>query len=116
MIGCDGNIYEGLSKSILNNEVELKNFLGRNFDIVGSVVYGYNKSSISIAFVGTFMTNSPPERSLELCKLLIQKGVDEGYIEKNYKLLGHCQLSTTESPGKMLFEEIKTWPHFALNP
>jgi peptidoglycan recognition protein LE len=95
LIGCDGNIYEG-----------------RGFNTVGAHTYGYNRKSIGISFVGTFMRNLPPKVSLELCKLLIETGVKDGHISPNYQLVGHCQCTTTESPGKSLFEEIQTWPHW----
>lgn len=47
--------------------------------------------------------------------LFVNRGVDDGHVDPNYKLLAHCQFTTTESPGRQLFEEIQTWPHwFAL--
>lgn len=91
-------------------------FVGRGFDHVGCHTNGYNTESIGIAFIGCFMTMLPPKVSLDLCKLLIQKGVDEGHIAKNYKLVAHCQVTTTESPGKMLFDVIKTWPNWSEDP
>lgn len=99
LIGCDGNVYEG-----------------RGWRVVGAHTYGYNRKSVGISFIGCFMRDKPPEISIKACKLLIKRGVELGYIKPDYILLGHCQCSPTESPGRVLFEEIQTWSHFSLNP
>ncbi|XP_059616451.1 peptidoglycan-recognition protein LE [Phlebotomus argentipes] len=96
LIGGDGNVYEG-----------------RGWNRVGAHTFGYNRKGLGISFVGCFMKTLPPKVSLDVCKLLIEKGVREGYIAPDYKLFGHCQCIPTESPGKMLYEEIKTWPHYS---
>lgn len=96
LIGGDGNVYEG-----------------RGWNNVGAHTYGYNKKSIGISFVGCFMKYLPPDISLSACKLLIKKGIEDGHIAPDYKLLAHCQCSAVESPGKCLFEEIKKWPHWS---
>lgn len=96
LVGGDGNVYEG-----------------RGFDHVCNHPYSHKKKGIIISFVGCFSNHLPTKSSLDLCKLLIQKGVEDGHVAHDYKLLAHCQCSPTESPGKMLFEEIKTWPHWS---
>lgn len=95
LIGNDGNVYEG-----------------RGWGVVGAHAKGYNRISVGISFVGCFMRELPPQNSLTACKKIIQKGVEKGYIAPDYKLIGHCQCSPTESPGRRLFEEIQTWDHF----
>ncbi|XP_053691143.1 peptidoglycan-recognition protein LE-like [Sabethes cyaneus] len=99
LIGNDGNVYEG-----------------RGWKKVGAHTYGYNERGIGISFVGCFMNELPTKIAFDACKLLIKKGVREGYIQKDYKLIAHCQCSPTESPGRMLFEEIKTWPQWKAEP
>lgn len=98
MIGGDGNVYEG-----------------RGFNYLGHHTHNHNKRAISIAIVGCYMNTLPSAASIELCKKLIAKGVEDGHIADDYKLIGHCQSTMTESPGRMLFEEIKTWPHWTEN-
>lgn len=95
LVGCDGVVYEG-----------------RGWGVEGAHTYGYNRRSVGISFVGCFMQELPPRSSLDVLKVLIQKGIDENFISKDYRLVGHCQCTATESPGRALFEEIKTWPHF----
>lgn len=92
LIGGDHQVYEG-----------------RGWDHVGAHTYGYNKKAIGISFVGTFMNMLPSRASLHTCKLLIQQGIELGHIDQNYKLLAHCQCSKTQSPGKMLYEELQKW-------
>ncbi|XP_055389955.1 peptidoglycan-recognition protein LE-like [Condylostylus longicornis] len=99
LVGGDGQVYEG-----------------RGFGVVGAHAQGYNRMSVGISFVGCFMKELPTENSLNTCKLLIQSGVEQGYIAEDYKLVGHCQCSPTESPGRMLYEELKTWPNFCNIP
>ncbi|XP_055915429.1 peptidoglycan-recognition protein LE [Eupeodes corollae] len=98
LIGNDGNIYEG-----------------RGWGVVGAHAKGYNNISVGISFVGCFMRELPSATSLAACKKIIQKGVESGYIAPDYQLIGHCQCSPTESPGRKLFEEIQTWDHFNLD-
>ncbi|XP_025830018.1 peptidoglycan recognition protein isoform X2 [Agrilus planipennis] len=99
LVGGDGNAYEG-----------------RGWTKEGSHTHGYNKNSIGIAFIGTFITVKPPERQLNACKAVIDMGVKQGYIAKDYKLLAAKQLIGTQAPGAVLYEEIKTWPHWSALP
>ncbi|KAF2883517.1 hypothetical protein ILUMI_22652 [Ignelater luminosus] len=95
LIGCDGNVYEG-----------------RGWGVVGAHTFGYNTIGMGISFVGCFMNKTPPQFALDQAKLLIQHGVEIGAIAKDYSLIGHCQCTGTESPGRSLFEEIKKWDHW----
>ncbi|XP_060535916.1 peptidoglycan-recognition protein LC-like [Cylas formicarius] len=99
LVGGDGAAYEG-----------------RGWTSEGAHTLGYNSKSLGIAFIGTFVAEKPPEIQLVACQKLIQKGVDDGYVAKNYKLLAHRQLHTTESPGAALFQELQTWSHWAAEP
>lgn len=47
---------------------------------------------------------------------LIEYGLTEGKISKNYMLLGHRQVRDTECPGQALYNEIASWPHFIADP
>lgn len=102
LVGGDGAAYEG-----------------RGWNTEGAHTKGFNKRSICIAFIGTFISVLPPERQLQVALKLIEEGLRLGKLDPNYKLYGHRQLMGTESPGLMLYEEIKTnWPHWSdeLNP
>ncbi|KAM7348542.1 peptidoglycan recognition protein-like [Cochliomyia hominivorax] len=95
LIGCDGTIYQG-----------------RGWGVEGAHTFGYNNRSIGITFIGCFINKKPPQEALNACKNLLERGINEGHLTENYKLLGHRQCSETESPGTKLFEEISTWDHF----
>ncbi|XP_046803063.1 uncharacterized protein LOC111675638 [Lucilia cuprina] len=95
LIGCDGNIYEG-----------------RGWNVVGVHTYGYNRRSLGIGFIGTFSRSLPPEKAIEACKNLLKRGIEEGHLKKDYKLLGHRQCIATVSPGRLLYEEITKWENF----
>lgn len=99
LVGGDGYVYEG-----------------RGWTSEGSHTKFYNKRSIGIAFVGTFTNYMPPQRQLNAARNLIALGVNESYIQPDYKLYASRQLSVTESPGQMLYEELITWPHWAETP
>lgn len=58
----------------------------------------------------------PPQVQLDAVKELIDFGVDNGYIEKDYKLIGHRQVRKTECPGDRLYAEIQTWGHYCPTP
>lgn len=95
LIGSDGNVYEG-----------------RGWGVVGAHTLGYNIIGMGISFVGCFMNKLPPQSALNQVKLLIKQGVEVGAIDKDYFLVGHCQCSPTESPGRRLYDEIQTWEHW----
>lgn len=44
--------------------------------------------------------------------MLIEKGVEDEYISKNYKLYGQRKFVSTLSPGEMLYDNMKKWPHW----
>nr|ABV60369.1 putative peptidoglycan recognition protein [Phlebotomus papatasi] len=98
-VGGDGNIY-----------------MGRGFSVIGAHAPRYNDKSVGICLIGDWREKLPPEKMLQAVQKLIQSGVEEGYIAKNYTLLGHRQVRDTECPGQKLFDEIKTWPHFSPHP
>ncbi|GLH07347.1 Uncharacterized protein GBIM_12823 [Gryllus bimaculatus] len=91
-------------------------YTGRGWDTIGAHAYGYNNVSIGISFIGTFNTVLPPARQLTAAKQLIELGVKLGKISENYKLLGHKQVSATESPGNVLYQELQKWPHWSEHP
>ncbi|XP_061496488.1 peptidoglycan-recognition protein LC [Anopheles gambiae] len=96
LVGGDGNAYEG-----------------RGWTKQGAHTKGFNVDSICIAFIGTFIADPPPIAQLSAAKQLILLGMKENYLASNYSLYGHRQLAPFESPGKALFDIIKTWPHWS---
>ncbi|XP_052897713.1 peptidoglycan-recognition protein LE-like isoform X3 [Anopheles moucheti] len=96
LVGGDGNAYEG-----------------RGWTKQGAHTKGFNNNSICIAFIGTFIKEPPPVAQLSAAKQLIQLGLQGNYLASNYSLYGHRQLAPFESPGKALFDIIKTWPHWS---
>lgn len=99
LVGGDGQAYEG-----------------RGWTVEGAHLFGYNSKSIGIAFVGTFNDIMPPKRQIEVCQKVIKQGLDWNYINKDYKLLAARQLAGTESPGAVLYADVKTWPHWVKEP
>lgn len=96
LVGADGNAYEG-----------------RGWDRQGAHTKGFNKDSICIAFIGTFTDIEAPVTQLSAAQQLIALGVELGKLDKRYELFGHRQLAPFESPGRKLYEVIKTWPHWS---
>ncbi|XP_045539265.1 peptidoglycan-recognition protein LB [Papilio machaon] len=94
-VGGDGSIYEG-----------------RGWKAVGAHASGYNSVSIGIVLIGDYVSQLPLAHQLELTKELITVGVELGYISKDYSLIGHRQVRSTECPGDALFQEITTWDRF----
>jgi N-acetylmuramoyl-L-alanine amidase len=101
LIGGDGNVYEG-----------------RGWKGQGAHTYGYNDKSLGITFIGLFRgSRLPTKRQMKVCKQLIAKGVELGYIKKDYKLMAARQLSpNSQNPGEALYEDIKTWDHWTNRP
>lgn len=95
LVGGDGSVY-----------------IGRGWDNQGAHTKNHNANSICIAFLGTFNDNVPPNQQLRAAQLMIEEGVELKKLDSNYKLYGHRQLTSTDSPGNALYEIIKTWPHW----
>ncbi|XP_024889991.1 peptidoglycan-recognition protein SD-like [Temnothorax curvispinosus] len=91
-------------------------YVGRSWDYVGAYSISFNSKSIGISFIGTFNSVVPPEPQLRAAQKIIELGVEAGKIAPDYKLLGHRQISKTLSPGNALYNEIKNWPHWSLQP
>lgn len=66
--------------------------------------------------IGSFVKLKPTEKQLNATKLLIDEGVRLKKISNDYRLVAHCNVSDTTSPGLNVFEELKTWPHFSEIP
>lgn len=95
LVGGDGSAYEG-----------------RGWDKQGSHTRGFNVRSICIAFIGTFNVVTPPDRQIVVAQKLIKEGIQLEKLIPNYKLYGHRQLISTQSPGSVLYEIIKKWDHW----
>lgn len=91
-------------------------FEGRGWKYEGAHTLGYNYKSIGVGFIGTFNVQLPPKNQIAAFKKLVAKGVELGYIQKDYKILAARQLYGTESPGAAFTKEIETWPHWSKQP
>ncbi|EDV96482.1 peptidoglycan-recognition protein LC isoform X5 [Drosophila grimshawi] len=99
LVGGDGIVYEG-----------------RGWDYQGAHTLGYNEDSIGVSFIGTFVKLQPTLQQLQACQLLLAEGVRLKKLKPDYKLYGHRQLSATESPGEIVYNIIRKWPHWTQNP
>ncbi|OWR50928.1 peptidoglycan recognition protein precursor [Danaus plexippus plexippus] len=95
LVGGDGKVYEG-----------------SGWLHVGAHTFGYNKKSIGISFIGNFNNDEPTPQAIAAAQTLLRCGVEEGHLSPYYHLVGHRQLIATESPGRKLYREIRTWPHY----
>ncbi|XP_046390953.1 peptidoglycan-recognition protein LF-like [Ischnura elegans] len=96
LVGGDGRVYEA-----------------RGWDVVGDHSKGYNEVSIGIALMGIFCDERPPDFQIKTAQDLIREGVRRGKISPDYKLVGHRQISPTESPGEKLFQDLQNWDHWS---
>lgn len=91
LIGGDGNIY-----------------VGRGWDVQPQQI----RDTIDIAFIGSYAYDNLTQSMIEAAQLLLQDGVDQNKLKKDYKLVAHNQTANTESPGDHVYKEIITWPHY----
>jgi N-acetylmuramoyl-L-alanine amidase len=64
-----------------------------------------------------FVADAPPNTAAQATVLLlIECGVESGYINPNYGLIGHRQGTATECPGNAYYDLIQSWPHYNPNP
>lgn len=98
-VGSDGVAYEG-----------------RGWSILGAHALHFNNISIGICVIGDWTNSTPPAEQIKTVKSLIAAGVELGYIQTNYKLVGHRQVRETACPGQTFFEAIKSWDHWSAFP
>lgn len=114
LIGGDGCVYEGRGwdkqGAHTKGKRNLWNFL---LKFIIFCALGYNKGSIGIAYIGTFISNLPNDKQLLAGKLLMEEGVRLRKLTSNYRIYAHRQLIPSESPGAAFYEIIKTWPHWS---
>lgn len=96
LIGGDGNVYEG-----------------RGWLKVGAFLRGQNSKSEGIAFIGDYRHITPSKTQMEVLDALLANGTRSGYLTKDFRLHGACQLQATESPGKLLYAELKKHSHWS---
>ncbi|KAK3610049.1 hypothetical protein CHS0354_032134 [Potamilus streckersoni] len=111
----DTNGWDDIGYSFLVGE-DGKAYEARGWDRVGAHTRGWNDVAISIAVLGNFNNVLPSEYALQAINSLITCGLREGKIKQNYKLYGHRDATPTDSPGHMLYNLIKTWPHYKNTP
>ncbi|XP_017844219.1 peptidoglycan-recognition protein SD [Drosophila busckii] len=92
-----------------------KVYAGRSSSQRGAIAVGNNAGSLGIAFIGNFDAAAPTEAAVAAAQALLQHAVAQGELKADYKLLGHCQLSATKSPGDALFALLKKWPQWSNN-
>ncbi|XP_061388048.1 peptidoglycan-recognition protein LB-like [Musca vetustissima] len=88
-------------------------YIGRGFNVIGAHAPKYNDKSVGICLIGDWRSELPPPQMLKAAKDLIDFGVAKGFIDPDFKLMGHRQVRDTECPGNRLFNEISTWQHFS---
>ncbi|XP_018575560.1 uncharacterized protein LOC108914271 isoform X1 [Anoplophora glabripennis] len=91
LIGGDGNIY-----------------VGRGWNVQPAQI----PDTIDIAFMGSFSFDLLSDTMIEAAQLLLKDGVEREKLDKEYKLVSHNQTTSTESPGKNVYELITKWPHY----
>ncbi|CAM4621098.1 unnamed protein product [Leuciscus chuanchicus] len=96
VVGSDGYIYEG-----------------RGWMWSGAHTKGRNTAGYGVAFIGNYNTHLPYHYDMELVRHhLVKCGVSNGFLQKNYTILGHRQVVATDCPGDSLYSEITTWEHY----
>ncbi|XP_052082624.1 peptidoglycan recognition protein-like [Mytilus californianus] len=96
LVGQDGRLYEG-----------------RGFRREGAHTKHYNTVGLATSFIGNFMDHLPNNQSQAEVKALIQCGVYNNYISKNYRLYGHRDIGTTASPGTAFYNVVQSWPRYS---
>ncbi|KAJ8976479.1 hypothetical protein NQ317_013700 [Molorchus minor] len=91
LIGGDENIY-----------------VGRGWDVQPA----QRNDMIDIAFMGSYTFDKPTSGMIDAAKLLLEDGVKNNKLTKDYKVVCHNQTSTTLSPGINLIKEVRTWEHY----
>lgn len=58
----------------------------------------------------------PTDAALNAAKELLQCGVKQGELDRNYRLLGGRQVISSASPGLELYNTIQDWDNWVSSP
>ncbi|KAJ1526570.1 hypothetical protein ONE63_008157 [Megalurothrips usitatus] len=85
---------------------------GRGWSSVGAFLKGWNKKSIGVVLIGTFVEVQPTEAQMTALRELIEQGVTLGKVRADYKVVAACELAETRSPGTAALAALKKWDHW----
>ncbi|CAD7092430.1 unnamed protein product [Hermetia illucens] len=91
LIGDDGNIYQV-----------------RDFNSMGSPTLQHNTRSVGICMIGDSSDLKLLAKLFNILKNFLENGVANGYIARNYQLIGRSLLETILFPGNYLTKVNKT--------
>lgn len=94
-IGTDGAVYEG-----------------RGTGVVGAHAINWNRRSYGIVFIGNYQNRDLNDSQVKAYQSLIKWLIDEEFLNGNYTLYAHRQVLATDCPGQLLYNTLKTWPHW----
>ncbi|KAJ2954062.1 hypothetical protein O0L34_g2276 [Tuta absoluta] len=88
-------------------------FEGAGGNVVGMATSGHNSKQISIMFLGDYTKDFPNEHQLDHVAELLAVLVQDRILDKNYTLLGYCQiLPYTIPPGPHVMARLPEYPHW----
>ncbi|XP_075230295.1 peptidoglycan recognition protein-like [Lycorma delicatula] len=89
-------------------------YVGRSWEYVGAHTPMFNRCSLGIGLIGSFTNETKPSTELMTAlDYLLQIGVQEGKISKDYKLYAASTIKSTSSPGESVNDIIKNWSHWS---
>ncbi|XP_053603660.1 peptidoglycan recognition protein-like [Plodia interpunctella] len=95
LVGGNGKVYEGAG-----------------WLHVGAHTAGYNNKSIGITFIGNYNHDEVKQSMVDAVKALLKCGVENGHLTPDYHVVAHRQLVALESPGRKLYNEVRSWPEW----
>ncbi|XP_013190344.2 peptidoglycan recognition protein [Amyelois transitella] len=95
LVGGNGKVYEG-----------------SGWIHVGAHTYGYNSKSIGVSFIGNFNNDQVKQSMIDATKALLKCGVENGHLTSDFHVVAHRQLVALESPGRKLYNVIRSWPEW----
>ncbi|CAH2103965.1 unnamed protein product [Euphydryas editha] len=88
-------------------------FEGRGANVLGAMVKGYNRISITIMFLGNYLVDQTNQLQLNHTQILIDRLVEIGALRSDYVLRGQCQVKPqTIPPGPNVMDKLNFFPHW----
>lgn len=91
-VGGDGHVYESRGWNFQNDFID---------------------SSITISMIGNFVFDELTEEMAEATQELLEFGVKNYFLDKDYTILAHNQTKKTMSPGSNVYKKIVKWSHYS---
>ncbi|XP_041973629.1 peptidoglycan-recognition protein SC2-like [Aricia agestis] len=88
-------------------------FEGRGANVFSAMVTAWNEKSITISFIGNYVTDIPDQAQFDHLNIILTSLVKHGILRRDYIVYGQCQVQPlTVRPGPQIMRRMSNFQHW----